>query len=376
MKTRLLLATLVVMTALLLGCRHTPKTTQFAPATPSSVVESDIVSITNTIDPTWLKPSTNLFTLGPGDRLEIEMVGDLPSRMTTVVAPDGKLYFSLLPGVDVWGLTIAEAKDKLEQGFSEYLRERPRVSIILRAVESKRVWVLGRVQVPGVYSMAAPMTLLEAVSMAGGTMALTSFRDQAAAGINEELADLRRSFVLRQGKRLPVDFTRLINEGDLTQNIYLQPDDFVYFPGAIAREVYVFGAVTQPRGVPYTEDLTVAGAIASSFGTLKDAYLSHVAVVRGSLTEPQITVLDYKKVVRGEARDVVLQAGDIVYVPFSPYRYLKRYAELIVNTFVSSTAINAGSYAVSTTPVLPAGIFIPAGSGIQVIPPTAPPPVR
>lgn len=62
-------------------------------------------------------------------------------------------------------------------------------------------------------------------------------------------------------------------------------------------------------------------------------------------------------------------------MPFSPYRYLRRYAEVILNTFVSATAINAGSYAVTPPGEGPGlGVFIPAGSGVQVLPPVAPPP--
>ena len=67
--------------------------------------------------------------------------------------------------------------------------------------------------------------------------------------------------------------------------------------------------------------------------------------------------------------------NDIVYVPFSPYRYLRRYAEVILNTFVSSTAINAGSYAVTKPGEgFGLGVFIPAGSGVQIVPSISPPP--
>jgi protein involved in polysaccharide export with SLBB domain len=256
------------------------------------------------------------------------------------------------------------------------VRQGPQISLILRGVESKHVWVLGRVQAPGVYPIAAPMTLLEAVSLAGGTLSLSTFADQSATGIGEELADLRHSFVVRQGKLLPVDFNRLITKGDTSQNIYLQPDDFVYFPAATAREVYVLGAVQQPRPVPYSEGLTVAGAVASAYGTINGAYLRHVAVVRGSLSQPEIFIEDYKAAIRGQAEDIALQPHDIVYVPFSPYRYLQRYLEIILNTFASSAAINAGSRAVVKTPTGGAGVFIPVGSGIQVIPPISPPPPR
>ena len=61
-------------------------------------------------------------------------------------------------------------------------------------------------------------------------------------------------------------------------------------------------------------------------------------------------------------------------MPLSPYRYLKRYTELILNTFVSASAINAGSYAVTKHQGFVGGVFIPVGSGIQIIPPVTPPP--
>ncbi len=341
---------------------------------PIRVIKPETVTLTNELDRSLLVAPTRMFTLGPGDRLELELIGNPASRTTTVVAPDGKLYFNLLPGVDVWGLTLTETKAQLENSFTNFVREQPHVAITLRGVESKRVWILGCVQAPGVYNMATPMTLLESISIAGGTLSMTSFRDQAAAGIGEELADLKRSFVLRKGKLLPVDFSRLLYEGDSSQNIYLEPDDFVYLPAGTAREIYVLGAVIQPRPVPYMEGMTVAGAVASAYGTLRDAYLPHVAVVRGTLSQPQLTIVDYRKVIRGEAPDFQLQPHDIVYVPFSPYRYLRRYAEVVLNTFVTASAINAGSYMVTKQTGFGPGVFIPVGSGVSIIPPVAPPP--
>jgi protein involved in polysaccharide export with SLBB domain len=344
--------------------------------TPPRHQKLDQITFTNRVEATWLTAPTEPFTLGPGDKLELELLGEPTSKVTTVVGPDGKIYFNLLPGIDVWGLTLAQAKEELEKGLAKYMREPPQVTIVLRGVESRRIWILGRVQAPGVYPMPAPMTLLEAISLAGGTLNLSSFRQEEATGATGELADLKRSFVLRHGKRLPVDFARLLQAGDLSQNIYLQPDDFVYLPTANAQKVYVLGAVTEPRAVPFREGLTVAGAVSSAYGTITGAYLQHVAVLRGSLSEPQMAVVDYKNVIRGQAQDMALQPGDIVYVPFSPFRYLTHYAQLIVDTFVSSAAINAGSAAVPQRAITGAGIFIPVGSGIQVIPPISPPPIR
>lgn len=380
----------LVMIVALAGCQsHRPKYSESDLAVPgpgarvaSSRASSKVsvtltpVNLPNSIDSNWLKPPTDAFTIGPGDRLELEIMGEPASKALTVVAPDGKIYFNLLPGIDVWGMTMPQAKAALEKAMGQFVRTPPQISMVLRGVESRRIWILGRVQAPGVYPMAGPMTLLEAISLAGGTLSLSGFQNQSVAGIGEELTDLRRSFVIRQGKLLPIDFQRLLAQGDLSQNIYLQPDDFVYFPATTAREIYVLGAVQQPRPVPYTEGMTVAAAVASAYGTLNGAYMHHVAVVRGSLSQPQIAIIDYKRVIRGEAEDMTLEPHDIVYVPFSPYRYIQRYAEIILNTFVSSAAINAGSKAVLKQPTGGAGIFIPVGSGIQVIPPVAPPPIR
>jgi protein involved in polysaccharide export with SLBB domain len=355
------------------GAAFAPLNQVTPPTQPTNLSQVDL---SNGFDRSWLRPSTNLYTLGPGDKLEIELLSDPASKTTTVVAPDGKVYFNLLPGLDVWGLTLGQAKARLEHELARYVRDQPQVSLVLRDVESRHVWILGNVQAPGIYPLAAPMTLLEALSLAGGTLSLSSFRQAEAFGASDELADLQRSFIMRDGKMLPVDFQRLIHRGDLSQNIYLQPGDFIYLPAAAAREVYVLGAVTEPRAVPFKQGMTVASAIASAYGTINGAYLQHVAVVRGSLSHPQIAVVDYKYVIRGLAADVPLESHDIVYVPFSPYRYLTKYAQLVVDTFVSSSAINGGSRLIGQPQTGGAGIFIPVGSGVQILPPINPPPVH
>jgi protein involved in polysaccharide export with SLBB domain len=357
------------------GCRHTSslKYTDLGAPADEPAPKLTPVEKTSGIPAEWLQPPTNLFTLGPGDRLEIELLDETNSLVTTVVGPDGKVYFNLLPGIDVWGLDLGQARSLMERGLKEYVRGEPRVGLTLRGVESKRVWLLGRFQQPGVYIMTNAMTLLEAVAAAGGSLTFSGAREVAAGPISEDLADLRHSFIVRQGQILPVDFHRLLNEGDLSQNIYLHPDDFVYFTPAYAREVHVLGAVTQPQAVPYTEGMTVATAIAGAYGWIQDAYLDHVAVLRGSFSEPQIAVVNLRAITSGREQDMVLEPNDIVYVPFAPYRYLRKYADIILNTFVSSVAINAGTSAVIKDGGAGAGIFIPIGSGVQIIPPPAPP---
>lgn len=368
MKTFLCCLTLLVLAT---GCHH--KGPRFNPHMPAAAATMNSVAVTNALTDDLRKPSPEPFRLGPGDKIDLELLGDITTKTTTTVGPDGKIYFYLLPGLDVWGLTIPETKRAVEQELGKFIRDEAQVGITLRAVESRRVWLLGRFSTPGVYPMPGSMTLLEAVSLAGGTVSLGGNQQSNFAYTSEELADLRRAFIIRKGKLLPVDFHRLLKEGDLSQNIYLEPDDFVYMPPAAAREVYVLGAVAQPRAVPYNDEVTLVSAIASAFGTIQDAYVHHVAIVRGSLSNPQIAVVDYRDIVTGKEPNVALQPRDIVYVPFSPYRYLTKYLNLILDTFVSSVAINEGARAAVEESEQP-GIFIPLGSRIIVNPGT--PPVR
>ena len=362
--------------AILLGCQSAggPRFDARAPgpAKPAALTNLTSVAETNRLILEWLKPPTNRFTLGPGDYLEIEILGDAVTRATNMVGPDGRIYFYLLPGLDVWGLTLAETRALIERDLLNYVREQPQVSVTLHGVESQRVWLLGRLGKPGLYPMPAPMTLIEALSLAGGpgsSSALASLGGgPVGSGSSEDAADLRRSFVLRDGEVLPVDFYRLLKEGDMSQNIYLRPDDFVYVPLANAREVHVLGAVLLPRSIPFRERMSLVSVIADARGTIKDAYLSHVAIVRGSLTEPKIAVVDLKEILKGQATDVLLEPGDIVYVPFTPYRTLVKYADLILKSFVQTIAINEGARAVSRN-INPVGVNIGVGGSPGISPP-------
>jgi protein involved in polysaccharide export with SLBB domain len=333
-----------------------------------------LMIVSNRLDPALLQAPTNFFTLGPGDRLDIEMPDDTNSLTTTVVGPDGKIYFNLLPGEDVWGLTLGQTRQVLQHDLRKYVRGEPQINVTLRDVQSKRVWLLGRFQQPGVYSLTGPTTVLEAVAAAGGSQSFAGQRQISEGGpLGEDLADLRHSFIIRNGRMLPVDFYALLDKGDLSQNIYLQPDDFIYFTPAYAKEVYVLGAVTQPQPVQYVQGMTLIQAIAGAYGTIRDAYLFHVTIVRGSLAKPGVTVVNYYDIVKGKAPDIALEPNDIVYVPFAPYRYLRRYLDAALNTFASSVALNAGTKLSTPNGVSSVTIGIPIGIPTSTIGSPVPP---
>lgn len=360
----------LVAVSLLLGCKHTgphAHATHAPKLNAGALSNLTAVTFTNQLKSEWLRPMTNFYTLGPGDRLEIEALDDPSTKSSVLVGPDGKIHYYLLPGITVTGLTLGEAKDRIERGLSRFIQRQPRVSITLRGVASKQVWLLGRFTAPGVYTLSAPTTVLEAIAMAGGPATLSSASTAGggsssgkSGGGGEVIADMHRSFVIRQGEVIRIDMHRLLREGDMSQNIYLQPGDFFFLPPLMSHDIYVLGGVRLPTIVKYTESTTLISAIAYAGGTVKDSYLSHVAIVRDSLTEPKIGVVSYQDIVRGQASDVLLEPGDIVYIPMSPYRTLTRYANLILDTFVRTVGINEGARAI-TRQSGPVGVNVPVG---------------
>lgn len=304
------------------------------------------------LTPAMLQPNYDAFRLGPGDVLDIELLGSGDGPQKTFVGPDGKIYFHLLSGQQVWGLTLGETQRLLESGLTKFVN-RPQVSITLREVKSRRVWVLGRVSTPGLYDLSQPMTVLEAISKAGGLFT------SRMAGSTEELADLHHSFLIRKGKLVPVDFHRLIRGGDTSQNIYLEPDDFLYLPSALGSEVYVMGAVYQPRAVAFKDQVTLMTALAHCRGFIEGAKAHKVAIVRGSLREPEIAIVDAQAILTGKSPDILLKPKDLVYVPQTAPSSLGGYADLIISTFARTMAANEGARAGGA--ITPVGVNIGIG---------------
>ncbi|WP_309400689.1 polysaccharide biosynthesis/export family protein [Cerasicoccus maritimus] len=323
----------------LAGCLQAPEPTFDAYAPTLKVEETtefESIEPDMKITPEMLEPSTAAYRLGPGDILEIE-VAEIPGTLArTFIMPDGMVYYNLAGGVKAEGLTVQGLSDALAQELSRDYAE-PVVNITLVEVKSRRYWMLGRVYNPGLYPLRQPTTLIESIAMAGG---LFSAR---FSGSTEELADLGHSIVIRDGEVLPVDFTKLIRDGDMTQNIYLQHNDYIYLPSAQASSVLLLGRVNQPKAVSYKDGLTLTECIAYGLGPAQKAYLSQVVIVRGSLREPQVAVVDFHAIMTGQAPDVRLEPSDIVWIPQNPWATAYDYLKQVVRSAAQAIAINEGS---------------------------------
>jgi len=275
-------------------------------------------------------PWQQRFTLGPGDVMRISLYGSPEfTKADVTVAPDGRVAFLEAQDVMATGLTIDEFRQALDKALGEF-RRAPRTMVSPVNFHSKRYYVLGKVNQRGVYSLEQSTTVLEAIAQAKGFEVGLRERDSF------DLVDLQRSFLMREGKRMPINFERMFLDGDLTQNVTLAPDDYLYFPPTSLKEVHVLGDVAYPGSVTYTPKLGLIGAITMRAGFLDKAYKSRVLVVRGGLDNPQTFVVNCNDILNGKTPDFQLEPKDIVYVYLRPWYRAEEVLDLAITAFLQS----------------------------------------
>ena len=272
-------------------------------------------------------------TLGPGDLLNFSIF-DQPdlTRTDVLIGPDGRVSYLQAQDIMAAGLTVDELRARFDQELGKYLRA-PRTIITPAAFHSKKFFMLGAVVHPGVVSLDRPMTIIEAVAQAKG------LETGLFANTTRELADLSRSFLVRAGRPLPVNFEKLFQGGDLSQNIPVEPNDYLFFPAARLQDVFVLGEVTQPGVVGFDSGLGALAAISMRGGFTERAWKARVLVVRGSLHRPEAFTVDAADVLSAKSPDFRLQPKDIVYVSSRPWIKGEELLDAAVSAFVQAAII-------------------------------------
>jgi polysaccharide export outer membrane protein len=244
-------------------------------------------------------PDSKDFIVGPEDVLEVQVWDNKDLNQIVFVGPDGKASLPLAGQIQVAGKTVQELQDHLATVYAKTIKSAA-VTVIIKEIRSRPVYFVGGFGKPGVMQLTRDLTVLQAVALVGGIT---------------PTADPERGFVLRKEKVIPVDFTKLMQTGDMSQNLKLEPGDSVVAP--LADLVYVQGEVKTPGPVKYMQDLTVFMAISQVGGLTPRAAGSRVDILRGKGEKKERIRVDVDKVSRApeDNPDVLLKPHDIVLVP-------------------------------------------------------------
>jgi polysaccharide biosynthesis/export protein len=160
----------------------------------------------------------NDYKIGPQDLLRIDVWKEAEISRTTPVRPDGKISLPLLDDVQAAGLTPVQLAGVIAEGLKKYITN-PQVTVGVTEINSRRIYVTGEVTRPGAFPLLPDMTILQALSTAGG---FTQF------------ARLKSIYVLRteDGKQVkhPFNYKAAVAGKKAEQNLMLRPGDVIVVP--------------------------------------------------------------------------------------------------------------------------------------------------
>jgi polysaccharide export outer membrane protein len=158
------------------------------------------------------------FTIGPEDVLGILVWREQEMTTDVTVRPDGMITMPLIRDVKAAGLTPNQLADRIQEALREFITDAS-VTVIVRQMNSRRVFITGEVARPGAYALASPMTVMQLIAVAGG---LTEFAKPANISIMCVEGGKTRTF--------PFDYKNVANGKKPQQNITLKPGDTVVVP--------------------------------------------------------------------------------------------------------------------------------------------------
>lgn len=158
------------------------------------------------------------YVIGPEDVLKILFWGDEKMSGEVVVRPDGKISTPLLNDIQAAGLTPDQLRLRINDEASHYIED-PNATVVVKQINSRKVFITGEVEKPGAYTLTGPMTVLQLIANAGG------FREYA----RRDGIVIMRTEGGRQ-VQLAFNYIEVVRGKKLQQNVELKPGDTVVVP--------------------------------------------------------------------------------------------------------------------------------------------------
>jgi polysaccharide biosynthesis/export protein len=183
---------------------------------------SDLPSVKTLAKHQESNPSADIedadYLIGPGDILSIDVWKEPELSKQVSVRLDGNMSLPLVNDIKAAGLTCGELRNQLTEKYKDFV-DVPEVAVTVIESRSKRIYLLGKVAKPGEYPMQKNMTVVQAISLAGG---LAEWADSSDVKLIRKIRGTEKTF--------KVDYDAIVSGEDLSQNVLLQPDDTIFVP--------------------------------------------------------------------------------------------------------------------------------------------------
>lgn len=204
------LASIALAAALLFCC---------ASVAPAQAKQSDVADHASRTAPS-LHHRNPRYTLRSGDSFVLNFQFSPEFNQVVTVEPDGFVALREVGDIHVSGLTLPEVQKLVEAKYSSILKQ-PVISVTPKDLEKSYFIAMGEVERPGKYELRGPITVTEAIAIAGG---LTPDR----AKHSEVVLFRSEGNTLAPGE--VIDVKKMLKKRDLSEDVYLHPGDLLYVP--------------------------------------------------------------------------------------------------------------------------------------------------
>jgi protein involved in polysaccharide export with SLBB domain len=286
------------------------------------------------------------YLLGPGDEIKLNVWGKMNGDYTYMVDRDGKIIIPDIGVVHIAGLTFSETKEFLEKEFSRYYKKgEVKINVSMGRLRTIRVFVVGKAERPGSYTVSSLSTLINGLFAANGPSKVGTMRDIQ---------------VKRNGKTVVhFDLYEFLLAGDKTKDIRLMPEDVIFIP-TVGPLVGIAGNVKVPAIYELKGETTLRELIRMAGGLSATGYPQRIQVERVFEKSAKI-IQDINLEELSEEEDIVIRDGDMVRV-FAITERLRNPVELKGNVVRSGIyewreGIHIGDLIVSMEDLLPDTFF-------------------
>jgi polysaccharide export outer membrane protein len=287
---------------------------QTIPPTP----ETPTPGLSTIVQPAPTAPGPSADSLiSPDDVLDVYVMDVAELSRQYRVSPSGNVSVPLLKEpIDASGMTANEFSEALSKQLSKSgLVTNPHIVVTIVSSRLKSVAITGAVKMPQMYPVFGKTTLIDVLSQAQG------LSDDASNIAVISRGDLGTNATHSAERMQTVDLKKLLQTGDPIYNIDIYPGDRITVPHAGV--IYVVGAVNKPGGFPLkTADngMTVLQALAMAEDAKGTAMRDKSMIIRPDPSAPdgqKMMPINLNMVLAGKAKDSLMRADDILFVPDS-----------------------------------------------------------
>lgn len=307
------------------------------------------------------------YVVRPGDVLAFRSFDDPSLNVSELmVRYDGRVSLPLIEDLEIAGFTRAGAMEAVRDAYTGAVFHDPQLSLRVVQASGQTYYIFGDVNRPGEFPYLRPMSLLQAISAAGGPRDRNNTTGESTA---IQQGSLTVAYLIRHrpGGReiMRCDLRGLTQTGPHASETMVWPQDVIYVPEG-TNLVYVTGAVLRPGVLSLVEGETLLQILSRASGVIEStAYKGRVAVIRPLANgQAEVIRVNLRRALKGDA-PFIMRPGDIVYVPQKPLVRLQTFVNNLTGSILPLMSLYTQAYETYYTPKRYDELFEDTGDGSQ-----------